>query len=168
MKLRAWWGVLCAAGMVLALVLGRAGAQDGTASPDGAWDAATLKKAISDIGYEPKVLESAPGKEKVEFAIEKGGFTIPVAAEISPSKNYVWLTVRLGDAPKDFDSAGAKLGALLKANAKVQPCQFYITEKGTLMLALPVDNRSLTNPVLRRRVDFLTNTVVEQKGVWQS
>lgn len=166
MRHRAWWAGLCALGMGLVLLLGRAGAQD-TATVDGAWDAATLKKAIQDIGYEPKPLGETAGKEKFEFKVEKSNLNIPVSAEISTSKNYLWLTVRLGDAPTEFKDAGVKLGALLKANAQVQPNQFYITAKGALMMALPVDNRGMTNAILRRRVDFLTNAVVEQKDVWQ-
>jgi hypothetical protein len=148
------------------LFLGRSGAQDST-TQSGGWNAEQLKKAIEDIGYETKALNATAGEEKYEFKVERGGLTIPIGAELSKSKNYLWLTVNLTSAPKDFADSGTKLGNLLKANSVVQPCQFYITEKGALMIAVPVENRAMSNAILRRNVEKLANDVVSQKSVWQ-
>jgi hypothetical protein len=130
----------------------------------GVWDAAAAKRAVEDIGYETKELNKEPGKEKYEFKITRDGFDIPMGIEISPSKNYIWLTVFLGPAPK---SDSTKNADLLRKNSEVQPCQFYVTSKGNLMLAYPLDNRGMSNPVLRAKVDKLAADVVKTKDVWQ-
>ena len=161
------WGMAGALVAVLAAPVWGAPQDTSAAAAVAVWDAAQLKKALEDIGYETKVLNATVGKEKYEFVVEKSDLKIPIGAEISGSKNYLWLTVKLADAPKNFADKGEKLGALLKANSKVQPCQFYITDGGALMIALPVENRALTNPILRRRIDFLADRVVEQKALWQ-
>jgi len=141
-------------------------AQPAGASPQtlGGWDAAAMKKAVEDIGYETKELNKEPGKEKYEFKLTRDGLDIPIAIEISPSKNYIWLTVFLGAAPKP---ESAKNAELLKKNSEVQPCQFYVTSKGNLMLAYPLDNRSMSNAILRTKVDKLAADVGKTKDIWQ-
>jgi hypothetical protein len=128
-----------------------------------AFDAARLKKAIEDIGYEAKVLNAEVGKEKYEFKLTKDDLDVPVAAEISPSKNYVWLTVYLGPAPKADSPTCLEM---LKSNFDVQPSFFYVTTKGNLMMGLAVENRALTNPVLRARIDKIVADVAKTKGLW--
>jgi len=129
---------------------------------DGKLDAAGLKAAIVGLGYETKDIGTGPGKEKYEFKIEKGDLNIPVGAEVSPSKNYIWLTVNLGT-----DSGKLNYQELLKRNAKIQPSFFYVTTNGSLMLAEAIDNRLVTSPIMRRVVDKLTADVVDTKDLWQ-
>lgn len=166
MSKRCWLWAAITLVVATYLVQARAKAQE-SAAPAGVWDAARLKQAIADIGYEPKALNTTQDKEKYEFKVERGGLTVPVGSELSGSKNYLWLSVYLKDAPKDFAAHGEKLGNLLKANSKVQPAQFYITEKGALMIAVAMENRAMTNAILRRNVERLVNDVVEQKAAWQ-
>lgn len=124
-------------------------------------DAAGLKAAIEGLGYETKVLNQEPGSEKYEFKIVTADLNVPMAAEISPSKNYIWLTVRLGDNRPDL-----KWEELLKTQAKVQPCQFYITTKGNLMFGVALDNRAVNAAVLKRNVDMISKNVGETKALW--
>lgn len=167
MAKRLWLAVTMALLGMTMLFLGRSVAQDSTTLQSGGWTAEQLKKAIEDIGYETRTLNATAGQERYEFKLERGGLTIPIAAEVSKSKNYLWLTVYLKDAPKDFASSGAKLGGLLKANTNIQPCHFYITEQGALMVAIAIDNRAMSNPVLRRNVEKLVNDVVAQRSIWE-
>jgi len=118
----------------------------------------TLKKSLADLGYETKDLND----KKFEIKITKSGFDVPIAAEISPSTNYIWLTVFLGT-----DVTDAKAGKLIRRNFKVQPSQFYVTEKGSLMMAIPVENRSMSNAVLRRALDKLSDDVVSTNEDWK-
>lgn len=124
---------------------------------------ADLQKMVDGMGYTTKMLNEEKGKEKFEFTIKAEGFDVPIAAEVSPSKNYVWFTVLLGKASED----GAKNTALLKENFKIQPDFFYITEKGNLMMGIAVDNRGVSPAVIKRVTDKLSEDVSKTSKVWQ-
>jgi hypothetical protein len=126
-------------------------------------DAATLKSTIVGLGYEVKDTITTPGKEKYEFKIEKGDLSIPIGAELSGSKNYIWLTVNLGT-----DSGKLNYQEILKRNAKIQPSFFYIASNGSVMLAEAIDNRQASATVFRRVIDKLSSDVVDTKDVWQA
>lgn len=130
----------------------------------GQWDTAQLKKAINDLGYETKELVSTPGKEKYEFTLTRGDLDIPIAAEISGSKSYVWLTVFLGPSPS---APNAKHSELLKATFKIAPCHFYVTDKGSLMCGIPIENRSMANSLLRKNIDKIADDVVSTRSIWE-
>lgn len=125
-------------------------------------DALQLKKMVEGLGYTTKFLSEDKGKEKFEFPTKTDGFDVPIAGELSASKNYIWLTVFLGPAGDDT----AKHSALLKANQRVQPNFFYITDKNNLMLGIAVDNRSLNPAALKRIVDKLSADVGKTADVW--
>lgn len=125
---------------------------------------ARLKEILTQLGYTVKDLSTTPGKEKFEVKITQGGLDVPIAYEISASTNYVWLTVSLGPATSETSVLNA---SMLKQNAKIQPCLFYITDAGNLMMGLAVDNRGLNNALLRRYTDFITTRVVDTKAYWQ-
>lgn len=124
-----------------------------------------LKTMLVELGYQVDDIVKDEGKEKYSVTFEKEGLNIPVGFEISPSGNYVWLTVNLGEGPKTGD---AKTLALLKQNAKIQPTFFYITEKGLVMAALAVENRGITNAILRTRAETVSTNVGVSKSIWQS
>lgn len=130
---------------------------------DGRLDAAGLKSAVEGLGYETKDIGTGPGKEKYEFKVVTKEFNIPVGAEVSPSKNYIWLTVNLGT-----DTGKVNYQELLKRNAKIQPSFFYITANGGLMMAEAIDNRLVTGLVMRRVVDKLSADVADTKDLWQT
>lgn len=130
------------------------------------YDAATLKKALQDVGYEIKEVNAEVGKEKYEIQVKRPDFNVPMGVEISPSKRYIWLTANLGLAPDATKEPATRFEALLKANGKIQPCQFYITSKGNLMIAMPVENRGMQNSHLRFAIDKLADETSNQAGVW--
>lgn len=161
------------AGFVACLLfLARVGSSTAGAAPPqepARLDAAGLKAMLAGFGYEPKELSSEPGKEKWQIDTKTETLNIPVAAELSASQNYIWLTVFLGDAPKpDADQAAVKLDKLLRATAAVQPSMFYISSKGGLMLGIPVENRALTPADLRRSLDKLIADVGKTQDAWGS
>ena len=127
-------------------------------------DQKQLRTMLQELGYEVKDLVTDPGKEKYTVTITTGGLDIPVGYEISPSKNYIWLTVNLG-AP--FEDASPKNIALLKDNATIQPAFFYVTKSNLLMMGLPVDNRGLTNAIMRQRTDFIAGKAVSTQSSWK-
>lgn len=120
-----------------------------------------FKLMVDNMGYTTKEIGSDTAK-KFEFTITREGFNIPIAGEISPSKNYAWLTVSFGEATQD----SAKYKEMLKANARIQPVNFYITSKDILMMGIAIDNRGIDPTNLRRTVDKLAGDVVSTSDVW--
>jgi hypothetical protein len=124
-------------------------------------DPAALKAMVSGLGYETNDLKSDASKGKFEFTLSKDGLNVPIAAEITSSTNYIWLTSRLGTSRPDLN-----FEELLKSNASIQPCQFFISSKNALMIAIAIDNRAVTPVVLRRNIELLSNAVVSTKSLW--
>ena len=127
-------------------------------------DRKQLRDMLVQLGYEVSDIVKDEGKEKYSVTFVKDGLNIPVGFEISPSNSYIWLTVNLGDAPPE---ASTKCYALLKQNAKIQPTFFYVTDSGRLMCALAVENRGVTNALLRQRADSVSDNVGKTKDTWQ-
>jgi hypothetical protein len=136
-----------------------AGEQTGQEKLDGA----SLKSMIDGMGYTIKILNAEAGKEKYEISFSKHELDIPVALEISPSKNYCWLTVFLGTAPK---APSDKFETLLKENFNCQPSFFYITTKGNLMMGIPMENRYISPANMKRNIEKLSDDVGKTKGIW--
>lgn len=123
-----------------------------------------LRSMLEQLGYEVKDLVKDAGKEKYTVTVTRGGLDIPIAYEISSNNGYIWLTVNLGDAPSESSSKNA---ALLRQNGKIQPCQFYVTEKGLLMMGFPVENKNVTNALLRQRTDTIADNVSKTEDIWK-
>jgi hypothetical protein len=126
-----------------------------------------LKAMVRNLGHEVKDLNTEPGKEKVEFKMASGGYDVWIAAEVSASKRFIWLSAFLGEAAKipGLDSRAANM---LRENFKIQPCHFYITEKGNLMMAIALDNRNMTPTVLKYRIEKLAADVATTAELWKS
>ncbi len=122
-----------------------------------------LKSMVEELGYKVKVLNAEAGKEKYEIAFTKHDLDIPVALEISASKNYCWLTVFLGTAPK---APSDKFETLLKENFNCQPSFFYITAKGNLMMGIPMENRYISPANMKRNIEKLSDDVGKTKAIW--
>ncbi len=138
----------------------------GNAQNCGPIDALQLKEMLIQLGYPVKELNKEAGKEKYEVPHKTTDLNVPIGYEISPSTNFIWLTVFLG--PAKTDAAGSEMAlALMRQNAKIQPCFFYITDKGNLMMGLAVENRGLTNAVMRRHTDKLLADVGSTTSIWQ-
>jgi len=120
---------------------------------------------VKNMGYTTKVLEAAEGKEKYEFLITRDGFDVPIAFEVSASKNYLWLTVFLGKTTdlKDYASIAPKL---LKSNHDIQPSFFYVTSKENLMLGIALENRGIDAAVLRRCIDKIAKDTTSTSKLW--
>ena len=129
-------------------------------------DAKSLKRTLEGLGYELKALEEAEGKEMYEFKSTADGYDVFMAAQISPSKNYVWLTVYFGEMAKRDKKADIYKNLLVE-NGKIQPCQFYITSSNALKMALPIDNRGIQAADLKRNIDSLAGNVADTVELWR-
>ena len=116
------------------------------------------------MGFTVKNVNESGKPDKFEVKNSNAGLDIPTTYEISPSTNYIWLTVYLGKA--NYEDSAQINTDLLKQNASIQPCLFYITAKGNLMMGLPVENRAVTAAVLKRCNDFISKKVGDSKLYW--
>jgi hypothetical protein len=128
-------------------------------------DRKQLKDMLTQLGYDVKDLDSTAGKEKYSTTIEREGLNIPVAFEISPNGNYIWMTIFCKQLPEGDAMPNGK--ALLKANADLQPSQFYVTKSNKLMMALCLENHGVTNALLRQRAEKIVGDVAKSKDTWQ-
>src|SRR5689334_21283802 len=62
------------------------------------------------------------------YRFSRDGLNLPLAVELSWSKNSIWLTANLGENRADL-----KHEELLRKNFLIQRCQFFITERTLLM-----------------------------------
>ena len=124
-------------------------------------NAKQLRSTLTQLGYEVKDLNTKEGEEKYEVKITREGYDVFVAYEISPSTNYIWLTVLLGDTPSE-----SRALLMLKENSKVQPTNFYVSSNGKLMLGLAIDNRAVDNAMLRTKSDKICADVVSSAALW--
>lgn len=122
-------------------------------------DAKQLKEMITNLGYVPKDLAEG----KFEFVVTREGLDIPLAAEVSASKNYVWLTAYFGQIPADLGDRPVKM---LRANFEIQPSQFYVTKSDKLMMGIAIDNRGVLPAVLRRNVDKVAKDIASTQALW--
>jgi hypothetical protein len=123
---------------------------------------AQLREMMVQLGYDVKDLNTEAGKEKYSVSLSSDNLNVPVGVEISPSMSYVWLTVNLG-----AEATADKALALLKKNAELQPTFFYQTKSGRLMCALPIDNRGITNALLRQRIERIASDVGKSQDAWK-
>lgn len=125
---------------------------------------AQLKEKLEQMGFEVKTLNEKAGEEKYSVSHPGSGFNVPVGYEISASTNFIWLTTFLG---KTDTANSVKNLKIIKENANIQPSFFYITAKGNLMMAVAVENRGVTNAILRRHIDKLVADVSKTSAIWQ-
>ncbi len=123
-----------------------------------------IKTMLVQLGYVVKDIVTDPGKEKYSVTLINNGLDIPIGIEQSPSGRYIWLTANLGQADS---TQGHKYYALLKRNGVIQPSQFYITSSGRLMAGHAIENKGVTNFLVRERLESLANRVGESKALWQ-
>lgn len=123
-----------------------------------------LKEKLEQMGFTVKTINAKVGEEKYEVTHPGSGFSVPLGYEISASTNFIWITAYLG---KVENLAATKPLDMVKENSKIQPSFFYITEKGSVMMAVAVENRGVTTAVLRRHIDKLVADVSKTSAIWQ-
>lgn len=124
---------------------------------------ANLKKMVANLGYDLTELNSEVGKEKYSFVVKTEAFNVPLGIEISPSKNYIWLTANLGPATAKTNYQG-----LLRANGIVQPTFFYVTSKDVLMCGYPIENHGVTPAWMKKCIDKVAKDITDQGPVWNT
>ena len=128
-------------------------------------DGPGLKRVLEGLGFEVKVTSATEGKEVYQITHVTGGYNVHMSASFSGSKNYIYLIASLGEVSK-LESKTDIYKKLLQENGKVQPCQFYISEKGMLQMAAATDNRGVQAADMKRVIEMLGNNVAETDELW--
>jgi hypothetical protein len=121
-----------------------------------------LKTMFGNMGYEPEEI----GKGTYEIKTVSGNMTVYVVANLSQSGNKIWLSVNLGELSAADQADAPRLLTLLRKNAELQPAHFFVSGKSNLRIGMPVENKSLSAPILRKSVETLTENVFATRELW--
>jgi hypothetical protein len=121
-----------------------------------------LKTMVENMGYAPKGLNDAASPLKFEIMLQSGGLDVYLALETSASGRYIWASAFLGKA----QVSGEEALALLKQTAAVQPTAFWITNSGSLMTGMAIDNRDVTPAHLKFVFEKIAADVATSQSVW--
>ena len=123
-----------------------------------------LRELLMQMGFTVIDIVKTEGKEKYEVSHPGPGFNVPLGYEISASTNFIWLTAFLG---KPENLSDEKSTEMIRKNADIQPCFFYVTASGNIMMAVAVENRGVTSTILRRHIDKIVADVSKNAAIWQ-
>ena len=123
-----------------------------------------LRELLMQMGFTVNDIVKTEGKEKYEVSHPGPGFNVPLGYEISASTNFIWLTAFLG---KPENLSDEKSTEMIRKNADIQPCFFYVTASGNIMMAVAVENRGVTSAILRRHIDKIVGDVSNTATIWQ-
>lgn len=139
-------------------------------NPD-ALDIAGVGKILDSIQYEHVWV---PSKTDYTVSLERGKFEVHPEVWISTSGKKIWITMEVRPISKGELNNPAYLAKLLAANADVGPAQFYTQNFGTganpdwrLGFGYPIDNRAVTDSVVKEALDAYLDDLVKEVPIWQ-
>lgn len=126
---------------------------------------------LKDLKYETALVNHS-----YEIEMRQGTYTFHPLVGLSTSGNKIWITTSVRPlAATDMGNADM-LSKLLMANNTVGPAQFYIenvADKGKapdyrLGFGYPLDNRGVTEEVLKDALDAFANNLVDESSIWDT
>ena len=137
---------------------------------------APFRLASEDLGVMLKDLkyETALTSGSFEIEMKQGTFTFHPFVAVSTSGNKIWITTSVRPLTQaDLANAGL-LSKLLMANSTIGPAQFYIENVAVekkppdyrLGFGYPLDNRGVTEEILKDALDAFANNLVDNAAVW--
>lgn len=133
----------------------------------GGVDTKTLKSYIEGMGYTVKLARSKPGDEMYEFICRRSGFTVYIDAELSSSKNYIWISTYFNTIKDPASIPASKYFKLLKDTSEYGPCHFNIGSDGRLNMSLAVDNRAMSAVIFRNAANKLIDAIIATVNDWK-
>ena len=113
------------------------------------------------MGFEPKALSQG-----YLIVIKRDTWTLNIQIRLSEDKRKVGINANLGDV-KEPQISGAQWMALLAATGDVEPSMFYYDPKQKrLYLHRVLDNRNMTNAILRDELEKFSTNVVTTENIW--
>ena len=138
-----------------------------TPSPVASLTQDNLATLLRDLGYTPKVIRLDAGVI-YELSLRQGPATLPVQVSLSPSGQYLWLTLIVKSDLPSYDSIPSKtLARLLEANEEIGPTHFAIIKAtNQLCLKCPVPARTVTGASLKTSLDAFVARVISTEPLW--
>jgi len=156
-------------GAVLCIAAGQPGQQSTGAQTPFKLTNADLGVMLKDLKYETATTKDG----QLEIEMKQGTYSFHPFVAVSTSGNKVWITTSVRPLSAN-DMANAEfLGKLLQANTTIGPAQFYIENLGDdkkpdlrLGFGYPLDNRGITEEILREALDAFASNLADQATVW--
>jgi hypothetical protein len=129
----------------------------------------TLLQMLRGMGYEPKVDTNNDGSKSYTIHFEREGWCYYFRISLSPDKSVLWISTSLGDVPPGQKIRPEALLKILELNRSgLGKARFSISDRGTLFLSIPLDNRGVTPALIRDAVDELVANVKETQPYWKT
>jgi len=124
-----------------------------------------LKRMLEDMGYEPEETT----KDIFRIQIERDNWKIPVRLYILKEAHVIWMDATLSQIENPELVPPQALVRLLKENEKIGPAHFALhsTDK-FLHMYEPIENREISQAILRKRIDGFDGTVRKTFDVWKA
>jgi hypothetical protein len=123
----------------------------------------SLSQMLTEMAYEPKKL-----KQGYVVAIKQGEWTYNVQFVISPNREKLGLNANMGSVEDASTVTAAQWMNLLAANTDIAPSFFYYNKNNhTLYMHRVLDNRFITQAILRQQVDAFTANIKETAELWK-
>jgi hypothetical protein len=151
---------------------GRTHATQATAQTPFRLAAEDLHVMLKDLKYETAM--TAEGQFEIEM--KQGTYTFHPFVAVSTSGNKIWITTSVRQlAAADLANADL-LRKLLIANSSIGPAQFYIENAAAekkpadyhLGFGYPIDNRGVTEELLKDALDAFANNLVDEAAIWDN
>lgn len=133
-----------------------------------------VKSMLEKMGHEIETLTTTSGALKFQVRLKRGNWTIPLTAELSPNKRFLWISNFVGPMPEDSTPLGDALARLLEANWSNAPAFFSINVADTkagkqrrLYLQRPMENQGITETELSQVIDAVADVVQRTAPIWQ-
>jgi hypothetical protein len=126
---------------------------------------------LKDLKYETAM--TAQGQFEIEM--KQGTFTFHPFVAVSTSGNKIWITTSVRPLTATDLANADLLSKLLIANTSIGPAQFYIENVAAekkpvdyrLGFGYPLDNRGISEEILKDALDAFANNLVDHAAVWE-
>jgi len=124
-----------------------------------------LNKILTDLAYEPE--ETDAEIHIYRIYINRDNWKLPYRMYILKDASYIWMDCTLSTVENPEMVPPAALVKLLKENEKIGPAHFALhsTDK-YLHIYEPIENRDISNALIRKRIDGFDATVRRTYDLW--
>lgn len=153
-------------------------ALSGIATPPKKQAQTPFRLVSEDLGVMLKNLkyETALVDKSFEIELKQGKYIFHPFVAVSSSGNKVWITTTVRPLSAADMADASMLSKLLLANNSVGPAQFYIENDAAdkkpadyrLGFGYPLDNRGITEEVLKEALDAFANNLVDNAPIWDN
>lgn len=107
-------------------------------------------------------ISGSSGSKVYQINLVSGGLNVPIALEVSASGKFVWLSAIVGSG----NIAPDRAALALKRISKIGPTIIW-DDAVKLRFGLPVENRALTQTIVKDAMERLANDIANNRDIWQ-